>query len=106
MAWTVETLNDVVDRELEDLPPDLLARLTRLFEMAQDLGLENLREPHVKQLDGKFWEFRAKGKDGLARAAYVTRRGRRIIILRAFVKKTQKTPKRELDLVKDREKSL
>jgi phage-related protein len=44
------------------------------------------------------WEFRLKGKDGIARALYVTRSGKRIIIVRVFTKKTQKTPRREIAL--------
>ena len=53
-------------------------------------GLEQVREPHVKHLEGPLWEMRMKGKDGISRAIYVTANGRRVVVVRVFVKKTQK----------------
>jgi hypothetical protein len=44
MLWTVETLNHLVDAEA--LPPLLNARLIRLMEMVENIGLERMREPH------------------------------------------------------------
>jgi phage-related protein len=52
----------------------------------------------VKHLEGKIWEMRLTGRDGIARALYVTAIGKRVIVVRAFVKKTQKTPRAEIDL--------
>ena len=65
-----------------------------------------MREPYVKHLDGKLWEMRLKGKDGIARSIYVTASGRRVVILRTFVKKTEKTPQRELKIAQDRAKDV
>lgn len=59
VRWTVETLDEAVDAELEALPPSLRARMLRLMEMVENVGLENMREPHVKHIDGKLWELRA-----------------------------------------------
>ena len=67
-------------------------------------GLESLREPHVKHLEGKLWELRLTGRDGIARALYVTAIGRRMVVVRAFVKKTQKTPRSEIELALQRAK--
>jgi phage-related protein len=72
MAWTVETLNDVVDEELEELPADMLARFRYISQLIEEFGLERVREPHVKHLRGSLWEMRLKGKDGISRALYVT----------------------------------
>jgi len=52
------------------------------------------------------WEIRLKGKDGIARALYVTARVKRIIIVRVFVKKTQKTPRSEIKLALERAKEV
>lgn len=60
MPWTVETLDVTVDDEIAALPISLQARLIRLFEMVEHLGLERIREPHAKHLRGKLWEFGAK----------------------------------------------
>ena len=61
-----------------------------------------MRGPHVKPLRDKLWEMRMSGRDGIARAIYVLSHGRRIVILHAFAKKTQKTPNREIELAQQR----
>jgi phage-related protein len=66
------------------------ARFLRLSERIVSAGLESLGEPHVKHIDGKLWELRLTGRDGIARALYVTAIGRRVVVVRAFRKKTQK----------------
>lgn len=106
MSWTVETLNRSVDAELDALPVSLRARLVRIVELIEAVGLEAMREPHLKHLEGKLWEIRAKGQDGIARAIYVTVKGRRVVILHAFVKKSQKTPRAALDIARQRAKEL
>jgi phage-related protein len=106
MAWIVETLNDVVDAELETLPADMLARFRHISQLIEEFGLERVREPHVKHLRGPLWEMRLTGKDGISRALYVTAVGRRVVVVRAFVKKTQKTPIREIELALKRAKEI
>ena len=106
MAWIVELLDDRVRDELEILPLDMQARFRRIVELIQGYGLERVREPHVKHLEGPLWEMRMKGKDGISRAIYVTAKGRRIVVVRAFVKKTQKTPRREIDIALQRAKEV
>ena len=66
-GWTVETLDAEVDAEIEELPPFLRARFFRLLEMIETIGLDRLREPHVKHIEGKLWEVRAKSAEGIAR---------------------------------------
>ncbi len=106
MAWRVEILNETVAAEIAALPADMQARFIRLAERIGQAGLESLGEPHVKHLEGKLWELRLTGRDGIARALYVTAIGRRVIILRAFVKKTQKTPRAESELALRRAKEI
>ena len=98
MTWQVEILNEAVAAEIAGLPADMQARFLRLAERIGAAGLESLSEPHVKHLEGKLWELRLAGRDGIARALYVTAVGRRIVVVRAFVKKTQKTPRAEIKL--------
>ena len=74
--------------------------------MIEAVGLPNVKEPHVRHLRGPLWEIRLKGKSGIARALYVTAREQRVVILRAFVKKTEKTPTGELDLALQRAKEV
>jgi len=65
-----------------------------------------MREPHVKPLRDKLWEMRMTGRDGIARAVYVLASGGRIVIVHAFVKKTQKTPAAALALALERAKEI
>jgi phage-related protein len=92
MAWAVETLNDTVDAEVAGLPADMRARLVRISELIESVGLTTVREPHVRHIRGQLWEIRLKGKAGIARALYVTAKEQRVVIVRAFTKKTEKTP--------------
>jgi phage-related protein len=106
MAWTVETLNRIVDAELEELPADMRARFEYISRLIEEFGLERVREPHVKHLRGPLWEMRMKGRDGISRALYVTAIGPRVVVVRAFIKKTQTTPNREIALALKRAKEL
>jgi phage-related protein len=106
MPWRVEVLNETVAEEIAALPPDMYARFLRLADRIEGAGLETLREPHVKHLVGKLWEMRLTGKDGIARALYVTVIGRRVIVVRAFIKKTQTTPRSEIELALKRAKEI
>ena len=106
MPWTVETLNETVDAELAGLPIDMRARFVRVVELIEAVGLPNVREPHVKHVRGAVWEIRLKGKAGIARALYVSAKPQRVIVVRVFVKKTQKTPGTEIDLALRRAKEL
>lgn len=106
MAWTVSTLNVVVDAEIEALPADMRARLVRLSEIIEEHGLDALPRDTVDHLGDKLWELRIRGKAGISRAIYVTATGQRVVIVRVFVKKTQKTPNRELRLARERAKDV
>jgi phage-related protein len=105
-VWSIEFLNAVARAEVDDLPVDLRARFERIGELVRTFGLERVGEPYVKHLQGKVWEMRMKGRDGIARSLYVTAKGRRVVVLRTFVKKTQKTPRREIELALERAKEL
>jgi phage-related protein len=102
MKWTVETLDDRVDREVAALPSDMRARLKRIGDLMAINGPQSVREPYVKHLEGKLWEMRMTGRDGISRAIYVTAFERRVVVLRAFIKKSEKTPASELQIARDR----
>ena len=106
MNWTVEVLNETVAAEIRSLPADMHARFLRIALQIEQAGLETMREPHCKHLERKIWEMRLIGRDGIARALYVTRLGRRVVVLRVFVKKSQKTPRSEIDTALRRAKEI
>ncbi len=101
MAWTVETLS-AVDAEIESLPVALRARLLRLLETVETVGLDALRAPHVRHLDGKLWELRVRAEGGIARGIYVTAAGRRVVVVHVFAKKSRRTPRRALATARER----
>ncbi len=106
MRWAFRTLNALVDEEVRTLPPDMQARFLRFAEIIQQTGFEALPREAVKPLEGKLWELRMSGRDGISRAIYVTAAGRRVVVVRVFIKKTQKTPPRELEIARQRAKEV
>ena len=103
--WSVETVT-AADSEIAALPTKLRARLVRLLEMVENVGLDQLREPHVRHLEGKLWELRAKSRDGIARGIYVTATGRRVVVLHVFAKTSRRTPRQAIATAKERMKQV
>lgn len=103
--WSVEYLPAAAE-ERAALPADMRARLARMSEVIEENGLSNLPRDWMKPLGDRLWELRITGRDGIARAIYVTATGRRVVIVRIFIKKSQKTPQRELELARQRAKEV
>ena len=106
MPWTVEILNEAVAEELEALPTDMKAKFERIVLLISNNGLNEVGMPYVRHLQDKLWEMRMKGRDGISRALYVTAHEQRAVVLRVFVKKTLKTPSREIKLALERAKEV
>jgi phage-related protein len=101
-AWAVELLNETVEAELMALPKDMQARFLRISELLQNFGPQHVGLPHVRPLGEKLWEMRLTGAAGIGRAIYTAASGQRLVILHAFVKKSQKTPSRAIELARKR----
>lgn len=95
--WKVEFLDRALG-EFKELPADIRARFQRIFGLIADMGQEALCIPHARHIQGRLWELRSKGRDGIARGLYVVVTGRRVVVVRFFIKKTQKTPLNEIRL--------
>ena len=106
MPWKVEFFNVEVEALLAALPRDIRASFERIVHLIESHGLGLVREPYVKHLEGPLWEMRMKGRDGIARAAYVTATGRRVVVVHVFRKKTQRTPRREIEVALRRAKEI
>jgi phage-related protein len=72
----------------------------------EQVGFRGLPRDAVKHLEDRLWELRITGRDGISRAIYLTAAVRRVVIVRVFVKKTQRTPPRELELARQRAKEV
>jgi phage-related protein len=97
--WVVK-YDERLEDWLETVAADIKAKVLRIVEMLVLFGPHNVREPYVKHVEGhrKLFEIRARGKDGIARVFYCTISGQKIVLLHGFSKKTDKTPKREIDI--------
>ena len=104
--WTVEFLNRSVVEEFDSLPIDIRNRFQRNVELILEQGRSAFRNIDAKHISGPLWEMRLRGRSGISRALYVTVTGRRVVVVRLFVKKTRKTPKREIELALRRAKEL
>jgi len=101
MAWSIHYHTEAIESFVRELPAGLLARYLRLTDMMLEFGA-NLGMPHTQAMSDGLFELRVKGKEGIARVFYCTRVGQRIIMLHGFVKKSQRTPPKELKLARDR----
>lgn len=105
MNWNIEYYSPKIEAMILDLPDGLLARYLRLTDLMLEFG-SNLGMPHTRAMGNGLFELRVKGKEGIARVFYCTKVGKRIIMLHVFVKKTQKTPRKELNLAMRRMKEV
>jgi len=102
VTWSFVYVNAEAKAELDMLPPEVRASFERIVELVRAFGLERVHEPYIKHIEGRIWEMRLRGTDGIARALYVTASERRVVILRVFTKKTRRTPRREIELARRR----
>ena len=105
MKWKITFYNDKVEVQTLNLPSGILANFLHIAEMIEELG-PNLGRPYVGTLGAGLFEIRAKGREEIGRSIYCTVKGREVIILHSFVKKSQKTPKKDLDLARKRMKEI
>lgn len=103
--YLVEYFNLRVLDEVESWPVDIVADYVRIVEMLMEHG-PNLRLPHSRALGEGLFELRPRGRAGIGRAFYCFLLGKRVLVLHAFVKKTQQTPERELKLARKRMKEV
>lgn len=101
MTWEIIYYHNDLEEEILQLPVTLLARYFRLTDLMKGNGA-NLGEPHTKAMKGGLFELRLQGREGIARVFYCTKVGKKIYMLHCFIKKTQKTPKKELEIAKKR----
>ncbi len=105
MSWNVTFYSDKVEKETLDFPAGILADLLHILEVIKELG-PNLGKPHTAAMGDGLFEIRAKGREGIGRSLFAIAVGQEVVILHSFVKKSQKTPKKELDKAKKRLKEL
>jgi phage-related protein len=103
--WKIYYFNEAVKNEIKGLPAKLKARYAVLTERMIEEG-PNLGGNHTKAMGDGVYEIRAKAQEGIARIFYCVMIGKEIWILHSFIKKTQKTPSKELEIARVRFKEL
>ena len=103
--WEINYYSNKLEETILELPDGLLARYLRLTDLIEEFG-PNLGEPHTKSLGEKLFELRIKSKEGIARAFYCTKIGKKVIVLHIYIKKTNKIPKKELEIARKRLKEV
>ncbi len=105
MAFEIEYFHERVRAVIESWPVDVLADYARLVELLAQYG-PSLRLPHSRAFGDGLFELRPRGRSGIGRAFYCFMHGRRVVVLHAFIKKSQQTPDRELNVARKRLKEL
>jgi phage-related protein len=105
MPYSIEYFNARVKAEIESWPDGILADYARLVELLMEFGAD-LRMPHSRAMGGGLLEIRPRGREGIGRAFYCFAIGERVVILHAFIKKTQETPQRDLTIARKRMKEV
>lgn len=103
MEWEVIYHDEKLQAEVLALPPGLMARYFHCADRMQQYG-PDLGMPHTRAMRGGLFELRLKSREGIGRVFYCTLVGRKIVMLHQFVKKTDKTPPRELTTARRRMK--
>lgn len=105
MPYQIEYFHPRVLAEIESWPVDVVADYARLVELLAEHG-PSLRLPHSRALGERLFELRPRGRSGIGRAFYCFLLGQRVVVVHAFIKKTQETPDKELKLARKRVKEL
>lgn len=101
MDWEIIYYNANMQKLINDWPVGIRAFYARITERMEIFG-PNLGMPFTRSMGKGLFEIRARGKEGIGRVFFCTVVDQRIIILHAFIKKSQKTPKKELEIARRR----
>jgi phage-related protein len=88
-----------VEDFINSLDDKMSAKIYRLLTLISEIGPE-LREPYSKHMDDGIFELRAKVGSNISRVLYFFFIGHRVVVTNGFIKKTQKTPKTEINQAK------
>jgi phage-related protein len=105
MDWEILYYSEELQRAIMEFAAGILARYVHLTERMEIFG-PNLGMPHSRAMGKGLFELRMKSKEGIGRVLYCILPNQRIMMLHAFVKKTSKTPAKELKIAQTRSKEV
>ena len=97
MSWTITFYNKKIESQTLTFPVGILANFLHIIELIEEFG-PNLGKPHTSAMGKGLFEIRAKGKEGIGRSFFCSFKDNEIVILHSIIKKSQKTPKKDLDI--------
>jgi phage-related protein len=103
--WAIVYYNDALQEEILDMPAGFLGRYLRYADRMEIYG-PDLGMPHTRAMGNGLFELRLRAPEGIARIFYCTLIGRKIMVLHQFIKKTDKTPLKELNTAQRRMKEV
>jgi phage-related protein len=105
VKWNIKYYSESLQEELLAMPAGFLARFLRYADRMEIYG-PDLGMPHTRAMGDGLFELRLKSTEGIARVFYCTAIGHNVMILHHYIKKTVKTPTRELDKARRRMKEI
>ena len=105
MNWSIDFYNNALQEEILSMPAGFVARFLRYAERMEIYG-PDLGMPHTRAMGDGLFELRLRSSEGIARIFYCTLVKHRIVMLHQFVKKSDKTPARELETARKRMKEI
>ncbi len=105
MNWKITYYDESVENRILNWPDDLLARYLKTADLIQQFG-PNLGMPFTKPLGKKLFEIRVKTKSNIGRVFFCYVKGCELIVVHSLIKKTQKTPKKEIEIALKRAKEI
>jgi phage-related protein len=106
MKWNITYYNSAVSEAIKSWPKSIQGKYLRIADLIAEHGPNHLGRALTKPLGNGLFEIRVKAQDGIGRAFFCYVKNNEIVVLHAFIKKTQKTPKKELKIAKDRMKEV
>jgi len=101
VSWRISFYSPALQKEILDLPAGFVARFLRYAERMEAYG-PDLGMPHTRAMGLGLFELRLKAQEGIARVFYCTVADRRIVMLHQYIKKSERTPRRELEIAQRR----
>ena len=101
MKWQITFYNKKVKSQALAFPEGILANFLHIAALIEEFG-PNIGMPYTRSLGSGLFEVRAGGKEGIARVMYCVLVEKELVMLSAFVKKSQKTPRKEIAIARKR----
>lgn len=105
MRWEITYYSEQVQDAVDAWPVGIRAVYARITERITVFG-PNLGMPFTRALGHGLFEIRAKGREGIGRAFFCTVIGHKVVILHCIIKKSKRTPSKELSIARKRLKEV